>query len=469
MNTKIVSRLIWLSLFLALLGACTQRETLVPIVVATPTMPRATDVPRFELPPTWTPAPTHPPTLTATLRPTRTPAPTETAIPTLSPSPTRPTPTLSPDLLASLSIVYTWEDRLIVWQNGITTTVAITTSDTITASITRPDISDDGTLIAFQQGDSLWVAARDGSGVRQLVGGQDFAQMEPLDPGVRLYRFGWIPGTHDLLFNTVKRMEYGLDLTDDLHRANADTGEWETLAPPGLGGACYPSPDGLRIACVTPSEIAVMTADGRNRQTLLSYEPVFTYSEFEYYAQPLWAADSQSLVVAIPPVDPLGDPAAPTTIWRLPLDGAPPATLSQVVHQPFEGRVVISPDGSRLAYGRYDSTGSRLELHLATIDLSEDTIYAVGQVGFTGWAPDSQHFTFWRDRQYKLFVGEWDDPDSDAVTDAAGIYWLDAHQFLYFTGTASHPQLWLGTAGEPGVLLVNGFVEFDFLMSLTMR
>ena len=55
---------------------------------------------------------------------------------------------------------------------------------------------------------------------------------------------------------------------------------------------------------MTSGTIRLVNADGSERREAFTYTPVVTRSEFQYYAQPVWAPDSDCLRVAIPPADP---------------------------------------------------------------------------------------------------------------------------------------------------------------------
>jgi hypothetical protein len=91
-----------------------------------------------------------------------------------------------------------------------------------------------------------------------------------------------------------------------------------TLLPHGQGGEFIYSPNGQEIAISTATSISLVHTDGTNRREVLTYPMVATYSEYSFYAMPIWAADSSSLRVAIPPADPLGEPRQPTTLWTIP-------------------------------------------------------------------------------------------------------------------------------------------------------
>jgi hypothetical protein len=78
---------------------------------------------------------------------------------------------------------------------------------------------------------------------------------------------------------------------------------------------------------------------------------VITYSEYRYYAEPVWAQDSSELRLALPPADPLAEARQPTAIWRIPANGEAAQQIGSVPAAPFFMQpVVFSPDFSHLLY-----------------------------------------------------------------------------------------------------------------------
>ena len=218
-------------------------------------------------------------------------------------------------------------------------------------------ISDDGAIIAFTHGGELWVVNRDGTGERPLVTAEAFAAMERREPEFRvaLYRYAWVGRTHTLAFNTRLDTGYGLVLNDDLRLVNADTAELAVLLPPGQGGEFVYSPDGSQVAIATPGDIFLADADGANPREALSYTPVATASEFRYYPEPVWSADSSALRVAIAPPDPYVE-RPQTSIWALRTDGTP-AHLMGSIEVARGSQPVFSAYLSQLAYVRLPADG----------------------------------------------------------------------------------------------------------------
>jgi Tol biopolymer transport system component len=366
--------------------------------------------------------------------------------------------------------------NILLWREG-EEAVALTNW----GGASRVKISDDGTIVAFERGGDLWMVRADGTDERQLVSADDFEQA-----GVSLYRFKWVPGIHTLAFNTSLNLDHGLALNDDLQLVNADTLEQTFLLPSGEGGEFYYSPDGSQVAISTGNDsIVLYDADGGNQRLSLNYTPVSTASEFKYYAQPVWATDSSSLRVAIPPPDPYVDPQL-TSIFRLDTDDGPGQPyLMGTLEIARMGQPVFSPDLSQVAYLQ-STEGSAPGVHQAALAVANLDQYTVGESTsyypeaslIYGWSPDSNHFAFLTNSQQPTaMIGQLgNDPfpafepeggtDDSFYTAVIDVTWVDDTRYLFL---AINPRGWdilLGELFTTDVTLV-GFVpgappSFDF-------
>jgi len=185
-----------------------------------------------------------------------------------------------------------------------------------------------------------------------------------------------------------------------------------------------------------------------------------------YYARPMWTADSAALGLAIPSSDPLA-PGAGATVWRVPAAGGPAASLATIAGDFFFAQFdssVLAPDLSRVAFLRETGTPNVLNLIIANADGSGETIYATGQLGWLGWAPDGMHFVFSEGVGNSVRLGALGTPPAALVT-GTRLRWLNGSEFLYLSGS---PGLWTlnrGTLSGGSVALAplaGDFPAYDF-------
>ena len=369
-----------------------------------------------------------------------------------------------------------------LWTEGESGAVPLTKDGGVVGDVR---ISDDGEIVAFTRGDGLWMVRSDGTEERQLVSAEEFVAMEAREPSefdVVLNRFDWIPHAHILAFNTRLRMEIGLVLNDDLHLVNADTLERTALLPPGEGGEFTYSPDGRQVAVVTRGSISLINADGSDRREVLTYTPVATHSEFAYYAKPVWAADSSSLRVAIPPADPLAEPSSPTSVWSIPADGTPASKIGNIatgqVKEPLFSPnlryvahlVVAQPDpestpmtsllitsmdkGQAVTYYPQTDTGTQI-----TLDSGETITHYPEASLIYGWAPDSLHFAFLTYSSELPAQAQIGQLGKEAVSLYSGadtvidVRWVDADRYLFLA------------VGSRGWSILLGHLQFGGLIT----
>ncbi len=405
---------------------------------------------------------------------TTTPGPSP-SIPVQSPTPTLPSPT--PESLPTpdsqdLSVVYQKGEQIWLWQANQPIRLTSGMGDFF------PRISHDGQIVAFQRQidayhSELWAIHLDGSQERRLVSIDDLTTIgvSVLDPnalGVNPYQYEWIPNSRVLAFNTQQTFQgAGQALNDDFNLVDADSIEVKFSLLAGWGGNFSLSPDGKQVALSTPTDITLANLDGSDWRSVLTYDPVLTYSEYRYYAQPVWSPDGRFLYVVFPPADPLAKEPSPTEIWLIPTDNAPPKMLMSLFTLPyFDTPVAFSPDLSQIAYLQEIDTPTEnmRELHIARSDGSADIVYTAGELlQFVGWGPPgSQTFVFALGEDQALHLGSLGAspaPLSQATGSACsahGIFnlrWVDSSRYLYIQGHGESLNLCLGLAGGGTILL----------------
>jgi dipeptidyl aminopeptidase/acylaminoacyl peptidase len=414
----------------------------------------------------YTPTPAGSPAATAASLPAETPATGQTEESKL------PTPAAG-----SLIVAYIKDGNLRVWSQGQSRQL------THSGDVNRPRLSPDGKVIAYlRPADDyhleIWAIDVDGKNERKLV---SVADLDAIGGGVRdpsalainPYHFAWLPGTHQLAYNTHQIFQGpGSNLLNDLNLVEADTLQKSNLLLSGWGGEFVYAPDGSQIAITQPDKVILAKADGSDYHPLMNYPAVTTYSEYRYYAAPVWAADGKSLRLALPPVDPLATPQQPTSLWRIPLDGSDPVQMGSVNAVPFfEQPVEFSPDLGRIAFVEEvgQPTENLRELYLAASDGSGDSVYArAAALHFQGWAPDANHFAYTLGEAQELWLGSLQEAPRQPGGGMNGVQdlrWVGGSSLLFWQASGGSLELVLADLQGGTVLLdsVTGGPDFDFI------
>ncbi len=346
-------------------------------------------------------------------------------------------------------------------------------------------LSDDGQRIAFRRGQDLWVVDSDGGNERQLTRAADFvglSQGQELDPfvtGIIPYQVAWLSGSRQLFFNTSPQIDGpGLLMSDDLWMVDTDSSELTIVLGPGDGGNFTFSPDGQRLAIVTPGRIDLMDVNGNNRREAFTHTPVITFSEFEYYAQPVWAADSGSLRVAIPPTDSSVPSAQPTSIWSIPVEDRPAWLIGQVTTQPRSHELLFAPNLARLAYlvGERPEGPDSDRPSMAIAEMSESIIwdpilFPADVMSVHGWSPDSAHLLYASETASiaEITMGQPDVRPLISGDDQGlilNVTWTDNFRFLYQQQSATGWDILLGRIDGSDPMLVDSVIgvpaAYDF-------
>jgi hypothetical protein len=342
-------------------------------------------------------------------------------------------------------------------------------------------ISPDGQKIVFDRRLSsddlaeLWVVNADGSGEAMLLSTDDMKTLYPStleSKGFEISQMAFLPRTHDLFFNTYEAFAtIGVAMTDDLLRINTDSGDLTRVLNPDHGGQFAISPDGTRIVVIQPDRIHLINPDGSGLSAdLIIYPPVITYSEFQYYAQPIWMRDSSVVGVAIPSADPLdGSPSG--DIWRIPKDGSAAVKIATIPGDFYFIQVfsttTLSPLFDRVAFMRETATPNIRELYIAQSDGTAETIYDTGEIGWVGWAPDGIHFIYSLTDPMDLVIGSVGDNPAPLVS-GVDLRWINNRDFLYLSGSMGAWTLMKGSIGAAPISLitpVGDFISYDFTRS----
>ncbi len=380
----------------------------------------------------------------------------------------------------------TWIDQGNVWfwsDDGRTATQLTDTGD-----VWETSISDTGQYIAYitdwqTQQPELWVVDTTNKATTQLLSYDAVSTLPDIDlrdiTYVDITFLDWVPGTTTLAFSTGQGFEFGGLNNDDLYMVDIPDGDIRQIYQPGEGGNIVFSPDGQQMAIVTsgdyenlPGSISIANIDGSDlREGVLAYKSVLTYSEYAYYAKPVWSADSEVLYVAIPPSDALGD-GGPTNVWEIDVASGAALPAGQFEAAPFfGGELQISPEMGKVAYlvEGDDTDPNNRELRVANIDGSDDNVVSSGQIFFDSWAPNSDNFIFSNqlsgNYEFSSLSGDVQAMSKTADETVGTFDWVDSDQFLVTVGDYGNWELRLGTTdGEFETIAspTDDFFIFDF-------
>ena len=420
------------------------------------------------------------PTPTITPIPSDTPVATPTATPTLTPTP-------PPDPGETSQLVYAENDGLFVatlelvdgeWQVG--ETEQLTDGD----GITSIKISPDGQKVAFLQlligsNNELFVVNMDGTGLESVANSGDLSQ-EPV-PGADpensrriVGDFQWLSGSQRLAFNTqtIGTVGPGLQLNEDLYVVDLD-GDVVLEHAPGTVGGTFDISNENQLVMATTTEVIRMELDGSNRQELITFPAVPTYSEYAYYPEPRWLPQGNNAFVTISGPDPIFEDQI-ATYWQIPTTGSA-EELNTVDGNLLMDRIYPSPQGNRTAYVRIlsDPTNPPQDLMVGNGQAGNLQTYGASapQLVFYGWSADGESFLYRSQDESSIFryhvgrIGQapltTELPASQIAINAT---WVTNATFIVAIGSGNNWQINSANLEGDEQLLVNisaGVVAFD--------
>ncbi|MGB3716681.1 MAG: hypothetical protein WA996_19855 [Candidatus Promineifilaceae bacterium] len=378
------------------------------------------------------------------------------------------TPTPSPEPVDDLVVVFTRDNNAWLWT--ATDGERQLTKD---GGVDQVLLSDDKGVVAFRRGNGIWAVNADGSNERQLVKESDLpipqeGELADYITGMTINQLAWIPGSRELLFNTRMLSDGpGLLLSDDLWNINADSLFLDYLFLPGDGGNFAIAPDGNRVAVITPDSISLTTINGEDKQRIFGYTPVITYSEFRYYARPVWSPRSDVLGVVIPPPDRLGMENQAFGIWRLHTDGTPAGLVGTIEARgtyPLP-EPVINPTLETIAYlSSPDIDPERTDLLFVTWDdrIGDPIFYSSRVDPFYDWSPGGERFSFTRPSgetaAVSIFTGQMDEEPQlvgNGESVALNVRWVDDNSYLYLQASDRGWDLLLNDSSGTDTLIAS--------------
>jgi hypothetical protein len=292
-----------------------------------------------------------------------------TFVPSSSPSSASTTPSSAEASPGTAVVVFAKDGNILVWEEATGRTQTIVDS----GDVTRVELSDDGTLVAFlrrsffaaggfdqNEQSALWVVGRDGANLRELVSAQELR--ERLDAvetdSTNFPRLAWIPNSHRLLYSGDTYAAHGEGEsahvpTRAVYQKDADTLTEVELAPAEQSAHFIPSPDGQLVVLVNTTGLSFFDVDSGRRQLDFPAAPIVGDTGWFTNAG-VWTQDSSAFVInaLVEPTNIISDYA----LWHVPVDGSPAAPL--ITFAAGTGSVIFAPDGSAGAYlGAASGTG----------------------------------------------------------------------------------------------------------------
>ncbi len=388
------------------------------------------------------------------------------------------TATLNPTL-SKLEVVFLKNGDLWYW------TPSETRRLTTTGNVFQPRLSPDGYWVAFLRpvGNfqvELWAIDVQGKNERILVSVDNLniiggGARDPNSLAIAPYDYEWVPDSHVLAFNTQQILPGpGLFLLDDFHLVDADSQKLSMVLLAGWGGRFKISPDASKIALSTPTRVALANLDGSDFWEAMHYKPVTTYSDYRYYAQPVWKSDSSGIWVAIPPEDPLTDPVDSTNLYEIMLTERAARLVNQIrAVSVLETPIAYSPDAKYLVYLQESGDPQKhlRELYIAKPDGSGAWMYQRDYLlKFVTWSVDARHFVYIVGENQSVWLGDIQAPAKEiltGITPLAQIRWIDAENFLFTRVNYDKVDLFLGNLESPARLIAEQIdppLIFDYFL-----
>lgn len=274
-----------------------------------------------------------------------------------------------------------------------------------------PALSSDGALVAYLvhdiSYDEIWLLDVVNGEARRRMTTEPVMESYGLD-NLQVMHLKWIPGTHQLAFNTGIAGNGGFTFAD-LHILNADTHKYRQVvtAPAAhqtgdwahLADDLYPSPDGKHIALVTGESVSIIGVDGSSPPSpVFQYDGIVTYASYVIYVKPTWTPNSDRMWIAVPPES--GE--TELEVWyvsvagevrqiaSIPLDVPEGYAAGQVI-LPLVEHAYISPSGEWVVY----ADPAQDVITVSTLDGMKTAINLEDNVYLQGWI-DETHFAFTR-------------------------------------------------------------------------
>ncbi|MBI1282276.1 MAG: hypothetical protein GC179_29390 [Anaerolineaceae bacterium] len=378
-------------------------------------------------------------------------------------------------------LVVTWleNNSVLVWHDGDAAPTAYAAPENVASNARQLMLSADGQYVVLNAAfpGSLWLAAPTDTNLSELVPNQAL----PSTDNPQFVRVGNLQrGTlSTYYFNTFDQPSHYSFQNNDLWSVDAANRTFQLLLPPSEAGLFSISPDGQHIALVqsgaydkTDGKISLVDQDGQNRQDVMAFTAVSTASDYDFYPQTFWEADSSAFNVAIPDKDLIyNDSTAFTGLWHIAADGSQSQRGS--LQATFFGLPQWSDDGAFLFYLHRvgDISANQFELILAAGDGTNATVYATGEAGNISvpqWLPASHQFIYSQGEPGDYWLGQADQKPQQLSGKIFNPRFVDSTTYVFATAAGESFELRYAHLGDSSSTLIaavhNAVPIFDALL-----
>ncbi len=378
-----------------------------------------------------------------------------TELPVTNPTYT-PTETSVPSPIPGLMVAYILDGNVWFW-DGMSSARQLTND----GDAEQVKISDDGKVIVYQRGQSLWTVHADEENPHLIVNLPVYSSINPLHEGLFFTQFEFQSNTHWIYFSTSNSK--GIN-NNDLYRVDA-----ETPTPPQEllekdGGTITFSPDGNLLALSSLNSINVIHADGNDLVTALHYPSISL--ETGTIPQVVWMENGTGFYTILP-----DNNGIDFKYLFVSPDGSISAQLAYL--EPDIGTPIISPNGLKVAYVK--KTATMHELHVVEASTTDTIIASYEGAPMLlpwNWSPDSQRVVFSNSDPILLLsagIGIPPSPLTESITPFS-LRWVSADHFIFIR----EGELLIGQMNNPETIIIaSGFSNevdthhYDFSINTT--
>lgn len=394
--------------------------------------------------------------------------PTPTPVPTAEPT---TEPTADTAVIGGLSSYLVYSDTDGIWRLPLDMTQSPAAAGepvllTAVANVNQLLVSPDGAQIAFVAGtfesNRLGIVSAAG-GSQIVVESDDLPNAAGSDFAILIDQIAWLPNSQTVAFNTVvsNLVGPGIGPQADLWLVTMGGSLTEQFVSGTAGHSFALSPDGNRLILGNPESVTRVNMNGSNRETVITFPPVNTASEYAWVPTAQWLSGGSQAYVAIAAADPW-TAEAEATLYQIPVSG-PAVEMGAVLGNTLFSPLQWTRNGNNLGYIQVvidDSNQQSVVVAEGNGDNLE-TVSTANQLTFAGWNRAGSYFLYAGEGY--LGLGQVGQPPLELLVtgNVGGQMWLNDSAFVTAVGS-SGSWSWI-TANLAGSTRVVGETAVDFV------